>query len=357
MPIESLFQPLKIKNLTLKNRFVMAPMSRYQNDGGIPNADFVEYHRLRAAGELGLTITGATAVDRPAANNHPKLANIKEDTRAGWEKVVQAVHAENCPVVLQLWHAGSLHNVDPEWKPGPLESPSGLEAPDKRVGAPMTDEQIADCIEAFARAAVMATEIGFDTVEIHAAHGFLLDEFFWNGTNRRQDQWGGRTLEERSRFVVEVVRAVRAVIDPASPLFLRISQWKEQDYGVKLVNSPAEMEAWLTPMLDAGVDVLDCSQRRFWEAEFPGSDLNFAGWVKKVTGVPVITVGSVGLSTDVMSFFHGEIAKRTPLNELVRRFEANEFDLVAVGRVLLADPQWVVKIREGREDEMSGASR
>jgi len=353
MPIESLFKPLKLKNLELKNRFVLAPMSRYRNDGGIPNDDFVEYHRQRAAGELGLTITGATAVDRLAANNHPKLANINETTRAAWEKVVRAVHAEHCPIVLQLWHAGSLHNVDPEWKPGPLESPSGLEAPGKRVGEPMTDEQIADCIDAFARAAVMATEIGFDTVEIHAAHGFLLDEFFWNATNQRTDGWGGRTLAQRSRFAIEVIRAVKAVIDQDAPLFLRISQWKEQDYGVKLVNSPAEMEAWLTPMLDAGVDVLDCSQRRFWEAEFPGSDLNFAGWAKKITGAPVITVGSVGLSTDVMSFFHGEAAKRTPLDELVRRFEANEFDLVALGRVLLADPEWIIKVRAGRESELA----
>ena len=353
MSVESLFEPLKIKNLVLKNRFVMAPMSRYQNDGGIPNDDFIEYHRLRAAGELGLTITGATAVDRVAANNHPKLANINESSRAAWEKVVRAVHAENCPIVLQLWHAGSLHNVDPEWKPGPLESPSGLEAPDRKVGEPMTDEQIADCIDAFARAALMATEIGFDTVEIHAAHGFLLDEFFWDGTNRRSDQWGGKTLVERSRFVVEVIRAVKAVIGGEVPLLLRISQWKEQDYAVKLVNSPAELEAWLDPMLDAGVDVLDCSQRRFWEAEFPGSDLNFAGWVKKVTGVPVITVGSVGLSNDVMSFFHGETARRTPLDELVRRFEAGEFDLIAVGRALLADPQWIVKVHQGREDEMT----
>jgi 2,4-dienoyl-CoA reductase-like NADH-dependent reductase (Old Yellow Enzyme family) len=242
--------------------------------------------------------------------------------------------------------------VDPGWKPGPLESPSGLEAPGKKVGEPMTDEQIADCIAAYARATAMASEIGFDTVEVHAAHGFLLDEFFWDGTNRRQDRWGGRTLAERSRFVVEVIRAVRAVLDQSKPLFLRISQWKEQDYGVKLASSPAELEQWLMPMLDAGVDVLDCSQRRFWEAEFPGSDINFAGWVKKVTGATVITAGSVGLSTDVMSFFHGETAERRPLDDLVRRYEAGEFDLVAVGRALLADPYWIIKIRDGREQEM-----
>jgi 2,4-dienoyl-CoA reductase-like NADH-dependent reductase (Old Yellow Enzyme family) len=352
MSVEALFEPLQIKNLHLKNRIVMSPMSRYQNAGGIPNDDFAEYHRERAAGGLGLTITGATAVDRPAANNHPRLANINDTARPGWEKVVNAVHGEDCPIVLQMWHAGALHNVDPAWQPGPLESPSGLVAPGKQVGTPMTEEQIADCIDAFVRAAEMAKEIGFDTVEIHAAHGFLLDEFFWEGTNLRQDRWGGRTLAERSRFVREIISAVRAVIDESSPLLLRISQWKEQDYAVKLAKTPAEMEAWLTPMIDAGVDLLSCSQRRFWEPEFPGSPLNFAGWAKKLTGIPVITAGSVGLSNDVMSFFHGETARRTSLDELVRRLEAEEFDLVAVGRAVLADPLWIARIRDGRELEM-----
>lgn len=352
MPIDSLFQPFTIKGLTLKNRFVLAPMSRYQNDGGIPNAAFAEYHRQRAAGELGLTITGATAIDRPAANNHPRLANINEASREGWRQTVAAVHEAGGPIVLQLWHAGSLHNIDPDFKPGPLESPSGLEAPGKKVGQPITEEQIADCIDSFAKATVLANAIGFDTVQVHAAHGFLLDEFFWAGTNRRTDRWGGRSLAERSRFALEVVRAVKAELAPEQPLLMRVSQWKEQDYGVKLVTSPAQMEAWLAPFVDAGVDVLDCSQRRFWEAEFEGSRLNFAGWVKKVTGVPVITAGSVGLSNDVMAFLHGETARRTPLDEVVRRFEAGEFDLVAVGRALLADPDWLLKVRAGRDQDL-----
>ncbi len=90
------------------------------------------------------------------------------------------------------------------------------------------------------------------------------------------------------------------------------------------------MEAWLAPFVEAGVDVMDCSQRRFWEPEFDGSSLNLAGWAKKLTGLPVITAGSVGLSTDVMSFFHGETAKRTSLNELLRRFDAGEFDVATI---------------------------
>jgi len=269
-----------------------------------------------------------------------------------WGKLVEQVHSEGGPIALQLWHAGPLFNVAPEWNPGPIESPSGLVKQGEIVGKPMTDEQIQDCVESFAEAATLAMEVGFDTVEIHAAHGFLIDSFFWEETNRRDDRWGGSTLPERSRFALEVVKAVRAAIGDQVALLMRVSQWKEQDFDVKLAKTPAELQAWLGPFVEAGVDILDCSQRRFWEPEFDGSDLNFAGWVKKILGVPTITVGSVGLSNDVMTFFGGEKAERRPLDELVRRFERGDFDLVAVGRVLLADPLWINKIKDGLETEM-----
>ncbi len=353
MGIESLFEPFTIKNLELKNRFVMAPMSYYKNLGARPNDEFAQYHRVRAAGNLGLTITGATGIDRAASNNHPGLANINQDTRQSWQKVVDGVHEVSGPITLQLWHAGSLFNVAPDWKPAPIESPSGLEKPGKQVGKPLTEEQIADCVNAFAKAASLAKDIGFDAVEIHGAHGFLIDQFFWEDTNLRDDHWGGQTIVERSRFAIEVVKAVRTAVGEDMAVLMRVSQWKEQDYAASLARTPDELQAWLGPLAEAGVDLFDCSQRRFWEPEFDGSDLNFAAWVKKVLEMPVITVGSVGLSNDVMSFFNGEEAERRPLDDLVRRYERGDFDLVAIGRTLLADPEWIIKIQNGREDEMS----
>ena len=98
--------------------------------------------------------------------------------------------------------------------------------------------------------------------------------------------------------------------------------------------------------------MLDCSQRRFWQAEFDGSDLSFAGWAKKLSGLPTITVGSVGLSGEIMAAYAGESSQPRPLNELLRRFDRGEFDLVAVGRALLQDPQWVLKVRDGRNHEL-----
>jgi 2,4-dienoyl-CoA reductase-like NADH-dependent reductase (Old Yellow Enzyme family) len=112
------------------------------------------------------------------------------------------------------------------------------------------------------------------------------------------------------------------------------------------------MEAWLKPLAEAGADMFHCSQRRFWEPEFEGSDLNFAGWAKKVTGAPTITVGSVGLTGDFIAGYGGEVSKPASLDELLKRLERGEFDLVAVGRALLQDPRWAVKVHQGRTDEL-----
>ena len=144
---------------------------------------------------------------------------------------------------------------------------------------------------------------------------------------------------------------MRAAVGPDFPVILRLSQWKQQDYATRLAESPDAMAAWLTPLVEAGADVLHCSQRRFWTPEFPEVDgeegLNFAGWAKKLTGAATISVGSVGLSGDFFGAFAGETSSPAGLDNLVHRMERGEFDLVAVGRALLSDPQWVTKVRAG----------
>jgi len=165
------------------------------------------------------------------------------------------------------------------------------------------------------------------------------------------------TPDGRARFAADILRAVRAAVGPDYPVIIRISQWKQQDYEVKLAQDPKALEAWLGALVDAGADILHCSQRRFWEPEFEGSDLNFAGWAKKLTGVPTITVGSVGLSGEFIAAFAGEGSKPASLDELIRRLEREEFDLVGVGRALLQDPQWALKVREGRIGELQNFER
>jgi 2,4-dienoyl-CoA reductase-like NADH-dependent reductase (Old Yellow Enzyme family) len=219
----------------------------------------------------------------------------------------------------------------------------------------MSEEDIADTVSSYARAVHDARRLGFDAVEIHGAHGYLIDQFFWAETNRRKDRYGGDSMTQRARFAVELLKAARREAGEDLPLILRISQWKIAAYDTQVAHSPQELEAWCGPLADAGVDIFHCSQRSFWAAEFPGSDLNFAGWVRKLTGRPTVTVGSVGLMTDLFDNFEtGRCSAPNVgrLSDLAARFERGDFDLIAVGRALLADPFWVVKVKHGRFSEL-----
>ncbi|PWW10911.1 NADH:flavin oxidoreductase [Mangrovibacter plantisponsor] len=354
-----LFSPFTLKGLTLPNRIVMAPMTRGMAPEGIPGQPNASYYRRRAEGEAGLILTEGTVVNRPASRNMPGIPFFYgEQALAGWKQVADAVHAAGGRIGPQIWHTGSTR-ARGEWEPeAPVESPSGLVGPGEPRGVAMTEEDIADTVAAFAHAAADAKRLGFDVVELHGAHGYLIDQFFWQGTNLRTDAFGGKTIAERSRFAADIVRAVRAAVGPDFPLILRVSQWKQQDYSARLAETPQEMTEWLVPLVEAGVDILHCSQRRFWEPEFPEIDgsegLNFAGWAKKLTGAATISVGSVGLSGDFFGAFGGQGSETAGLDNLYTRMERGEFDLIAVGRALLSDPQWAHKVRSNRTAELLG---
>lgn len=350
-----LFQPFTYKTLTLSNRIVMAPMTRSRSPNGIPGADVAEYYRRRAAGGVALIVTEGTTIDRPGASADPRIPNFHEAASlAGWKRIVEAVHAAGGKIAPQLWHQGMVRK--PGTGPHPeakSDGPSGLSASGKVVGEPMTDADIADTIEAFAKAAASAKEIGFDCVELHGAHGYLIDQFFWEGANKRTDAWGG-DLVKRTRFAAEIVKAVRKRVGPDYVIIQRFSQWKQQDYTARLALTPDELAKFLEPLTDAGVDIFHASTRRFWEPEFPGSDLNLAGWTKKITGLPSITVGSVGLKgvDFVHSLRNPDSSEVSDLGELEARLARNEFDLVAVGRALISDANWAAKVRDGRTREL-----
>ena len=153
----------------------------------------------------------------------------------------------------------------------------------------------------------------------------------------------------------DIVAAIREKVAPDFPVVLRFSQWKNGHYDAQLARNPGELETMLTPMADAGVSAFHASGRRYWQPEFPdsGSDLNIAGWVKKVTDKPVITVGSVGLDGAFEpASASGKGAGVQSIDRLLERLEQNEFDLVAVGRALIADPQWADKILKDRWSEL-----
>lgn len=356
-----LFQPIQLGNLALQNRIVMAPMTRTFCPGNVANDRVAAYYARRAKNEVGLIITEGTCVGHKAANGYPRIPFIYGDEAlAGWKKVVDAVHAEGGKIAPQLWHVGAVRKEGVEPDPSvPAYSPSGLFKPGKPNGVAMTKEDIAEVVEAFAQAAADAKSIGFDAVEVHGAHGYLVDQFFWDGTNQRDDEYGG-DLVARTRFAVEIVQAIRARVGQDYPIIFRFSQWKQQDYNARLAETPEALEAFLKPLVDAGVDIFHCSTRRFWEPEFEGSPLNLAGWTKKLTGKPVITVGSVGLNSSFLdesgaSMNMASEASVAPasIENLVSRLAEDEFELVAVGRALLQDPEWVLKVKQGRLDELS----
>jgi 2,4-dienoyl-CoA reductase-like NADH-dependent reductase (Old Yellow Enzyme family) len=356
---ESLFKPFSLKSLNIKNRIVMAPMTRSFSPEGVPTPEVAAYYRRRAEGEVGLILSEGTVIDRPASSNDPAIPHFYGDAALeGWKHVIDAVHTGGGQMGPQIWHMGIMDNHPSGWLPStPFEGPSGLNRPGFNNGNTMSDADNADTIAAFGRAAADAKRLGFDCVEIHGAHGYLIDQFFWEGTNERTDIYGGKTLPERSRFATEVIKAVRNAVGEDFAVIIRLSQFKPSAYNNKLAASPAEMESWLTPLADAGVDIFHCSQRRFWEPEFEGSDLNFAGWAKKVTGKATITVGSVGLTGEFLAAFAGESSAPSSLDELLRRMDRGDFDLVGVGRAILADPNWTEKVRNHRTADLKGFSK
>ncbi|AHH19645.1 putative oxidoreductase [Nocardia nova SH22a] len=352
--LDELFTEFRAGPLRLRNRFAMAPMTRVKSPGGVPNAENVEYYREHAAGGVGLIITEGTYVRGPAAGPLDAVPRIYgDDSAAGWRAVVDAVHAEGGAIVPQLWHTGVDRGADPAFEPDVASvSPSGVDHTGQQVGRALTTTDLDALIASYVESALLAQRLGFDGIELHGAHGYLLDQFFWTATNRRDDEYGG-TLARRVAFPARVVAAVREAVGPDFPIIYRYSQWKGVDYSARIADTPAELEQVLAPLTDAGVDIFHTSLRRHWIPDFTdhAEDLSLAGWTKKITGRPVITVGSVGVD----SVFRGDRIDETQAQRfrvLGEQFERGEFDLVAVGRALLADPEWVNKIRAERLSEI-----
>ena len=362
--IDALLKPLEIRGTRLANRVVMAPMSRYLSPGGVPTGEVASYYARRAASGIGLIITEGTGVAHPAAVDHPGVPQMHGDAAlAGWKRVADAVHAERGVIWPQLWHQGPMWSVEyGEGSVGEAMRPSGLWGPaDGMISIPVTarnaalaetramsDSDIQDVIDGYALSARHVKALGFDGVAIHGAHGYLIDTFLWGYTNRRSDKWGGDP-RGRAEFGGAVVRAIRREVGEDMPIALRFSQFKMQDYKALLASTPEDLGELLQPLADAGVDVFDGSQRFFDTPIFEGSDLNLAGWAKKLTGKLSMTVGGIGLDKSSGPAKHIDDSQQSANNlpRVTERFERGEFDLVGVGRSILNDPNWFAKARDG----------
>jgi 2,4-dienoyl-CoA reductase-like NADH-dependent reductase (Old Yellow Enzyme family) len=359
--LSPLLQPLTVRGLSLANRFVMSPMTRQMSPNRIPGEDVAGYYRRRAEGLVGLIVTEGVAIDDPAAVDMPKVPAMHgEAALAGWRKVVREVHAAGGTIFPQLWHQGALRDAAVSPEPHvPPRRPSGVLGPLGKVSLepevverlsadtqPMTDSEIGDVIAAYGRSAAHAARIGFDGIAIHGGHGYLPDNFLWHGTNQRTDRWGG-DHRGRATFVEELVREIRRQVGEHLPIMLRFSQWRMQDYSARLAETPQELEQLLIPIAEAGVDIFDGSQRYFDTPLFESSPLNLAGWAKKLTGKLSIAVGGVGLAQGKRDHLPDGSDASDNLDKVIARFERGEFDLVAVGRALLNDPDWLGRATRG----------
>jgi 2,4-dienoyl-CoA reductase-like NADH-dependent reductase (Old Yellow Enzyme family) len=352
-----LFTPFEIGSLRLKNRIAMSPMTRNFTADGLPVAGVAEYYRRRAEGGTGLIITEGVAPAHLVAQQ-VKLTPIFRGDAAlqAWRQIVNGVHAAGSAIMLQLWHTGLGRKASGTDNPlDPSIGPSGYLPDGEQPARAMTERDFEDVIEAYGQAAEMAEQAGFDGINIHGAHGYLIDQFFWTITNLRDDHYGGETAN-RVRFAVEIVAEMRRRVAPGLPIMFRFSQWKGPDYEARLATTPEELAAYLQPLAAAGVDVFDASTRRFWQPEFDGSPLNLAGWAKKLTGKPAMTVGSISLDLPLQS--RGARVKdiatvsRRNLATLMAMFNRGDFDLVAVGRALIANPDWPQIVRRGDFDKL-----
>ena len=342
-----LFEPYKLKNLDLRNRIVMAPMTRNQSPNGVPTDEVASYYERRAKGEVGLIITEGIEVSHKASSAYPNVPRLDtEKAREGWKKVVHGIKENSGSVIAQLWHCGGFRKLgmgpDPKV---PGHTASGLVKPGKKVAHEMTLNDIEETIEAYASDAEFCEKIGFDGVEVHGAHGYLIDNFFWQGTNIREDQYGG-TTNKRSKFVTDIVEAIRSRVSDDFIVGLRFSQWKQHDFNAKLADTVEELEKVIMPPVNAGLDYLHSSMRRFWESEFPNSDENLAYWTKRISNITTIGVGSVGLDTDFIDMTAS--ANPTSIDRAIEDISQNKYELIAVGRALIADPDWVIKMKTGR---------
>jgi 2,4-dienoyl-CoA reductase-like NADH-dependent reductase (Old Yellow Enzyme family) len=337
-----LFTPFTCGPLTIANRFVMSPMTRNFSPNGVPGDDVAAYYTRRAMAKVGLIITEGIGVDHPSAIGHGTMGeeNIPvlhgDAALTGWRKVVESVHAAGGKIIPQLWHMGGLRTEG---------TPPHPEAKSMRAND-MSEAEITDTIAAFVRSAANAKAVGFDGVALHGGHGYLIDSFLWAGTNTRDDTWGG-DIARRTRFAVELVTAIRAAVGPNFPILFRISQWKLQDYDAKIAETPEELAVIVGALAGAGVDIFDVSTRIFFAPAFAGSEMGLAGWVRKLSGKPVMTVGGIGFDKELAASFAEPTEAINNLDAVARRFDGGEFDLVALGRALLMDPAWVLKAQVG----------
>lgn len=340
-----LFSPLTIKNIILKNRIVMSPMCQYSAKDGFANDWHLVHYGSRAAGGAGLIVQEATAVLPEGRITPGDLGLWSDEHISGLRRIVDFVHQQGAVAGIQLAHAGRKASCALPWEGGKqlddkhngwqTVAPGNIPfAESDRLPEPLTTEEIRKVINAFLSAAERAKNAGYKILEIHSAHGYLLQEFLSPLSNNRTDYYGG-SFENRIRLLTEVIRNVREIWPPENPLFVRISASEWMDGGWSVEDSIR-----LAGILkEAEVDLIDCSSGgNIHDAVIPfspGYQVPFSEAVRK-TG---IMTGAVGLITSALQ-----------AESILKEERA---DLIFMGRELLRNPYFPLKAAREQGEDMT----
>ena len=319
-----LFDSLKVGTLAFRNRIVMPPMATEFSTSKGEVTDRLMKHYTERAKDLGLLIVEHTYVTPEGRVSSHQLGVYSDELVPGLKKLVETIHTHGTPTALQITHGGSaatraVCGVQP-LAPSPVTLPRGGEMP-----RALSQDEIRRIVKAFTEAACRASEAGFDAVEIHGAHGFLLSQFLSPLTNKRTDDYGG-PLENRLRLALEIITGIKEELGSSFPLLYRLGAEDLFPGGLSLEEGARAAKI----IADASVNIIDVSGglggSRPAGLEGPGYFVPQAAAVKKVAKVPVIGVGGITTAEDA---------------DIIIR--SGKVDLVAVGRAILKDPEWASK--------------
>ena len=339
-----IFDEIQIRELVIPNRIWLSPMCQYSATDGMPNNWHLVHLGKYAMGKVGLIMTEASGISPTARSTNLDTGIWNEEQVQAWKQIVKFVHDQGSKIGIQLWHAGQKGSTTTPWQGQDYvpESAGGWQAvaPSEiafgKLPAPrkITREEIKETVGLYRAAAGRALRADFDVVEIHAAHGYLIHSFLSPITNKRQDEYGG-SFENRIRFLIEVVTAIREVWPDTHPLFLRTSShdWVEGGW------SSHENTELAKVLLTIGVDLIDCSSGGI-AADItyplsPGYQVQFSNDIKQTSSMLTCAVGMI---TDPRF-----------ADEVVR---TNQADAIMLGRELLRDPNWVLKAATELDQEL-----